>query len=290
VTDTRVKVPPEELGFGDFSKIVRKGGSKQTDELFWISRHFMRLWTPYLSWIFVKLRVSANAVTLASAIFCVTGAVLFVFSRPWAWLVGSALIFVYWTLDHCDGEVARYYQLTGRRTGERDGMFYDTLVHGIEPLLILCLAFRLYLQGGLGPWPLIVAGVDVTANGVAPQLRYYLVFVRWFEAKHKADPSFQLGAAAVPHAEALFASGSAISRTFLSRALLVVKQMLLFPGYFVTLVAAVVLDVSAGPAFHIGSAAVHWRAIWLALHAAGAALAAIHWTIVNAGRLRELKD
>lgn len=169
-------------------------------------------------------------------------------------------------------------------------MFYDTLVHGMEPLLILCLAFRLYQQGDLGTWPLILAAVDVTATCVAPGLRYYLVFVRWLEARYKADPSFRLEASEVPYEDALFAGDPAVSRTLLSRALLVVKQMLLFPGYFVTLAVAVVLDVTLGPAFHIGSAAVHWQAIWLALHALGAALAVIHWTIVNAGRLRELKD
>ncbi len=262
-----------------FYKLIRKGGPARNADPYWIDRWFFRPWTVYLSWVFVKLGWSANFVTLLSAVSLVVGSVLLCFESNALSLIGVALVVLYAGLDCCDGEVARYYRLTGQTGGGRDGSYWDNIVHGLEPVLVGCLAYRLYLTSGMGVWPLVVAAIDTTALCVAPWQRCCEIIVSWVKDRRQSGVTDPLGDFELPDDDQDAASSDmSLCRKWFAA----VKQLLLFPGYFVTLPMAVILDLVVGPISLTDGASqpivLYWIALWLLQHAVGKVLAAVRST------------
>ena len=283
-----------------FTLLMRKGGPQANADPYWIDRWFFRPWTAYLSWVFVKLRLSANAVTLLSAVVLIGGAGLLsirsVGTRSAVLqLIGAGLVVLYAALDCCDGEVARYYRLTGKSTGGRDGAYWDDLVHGLEPVLVAALAWRLYLDSHMDIWPLVVAVVDAAALCMAPWQRCCEILVAWIRDQQQSANVERI------RDVALTANGQEHSKSDLSRTQQVfaaVKQLLLFPGYFMTLPVAVILDVAIGP-IAVGTRLtesgpepiqLYWVALWLLQHAGGKVLAVARSARRYAQRLHKLPD
>lgn len=92
-----------------------------------------------LTWLFIKMKWTPNAVTLSSLVFGVAGAVLLYPQRVGLNLLGIALIIFAAILDCSDGQVARL-----SHTGSPFGRFLDGAVDMANYLAIyLALGFRL---------------------------------------------------------------------------------------------------------------------------------------------------
>ena len=271
--------PGQGSGPIQFYRLIRKGGPARNADPYWIDRWFFRPWTAYLSWVFVKLGWSANFVTLLSAVSLVVGSVLLCFESNALSLIGAALVVLYAGLDCCDGEVARYYRLTGKERSGRDGPYWDNIVHGLEPVLVGCLAYRLFLTSGMGVWPLVVAVIDAAALCVAPWQRYCEIIVSWVKDRQRSGVADPLGDLELPDDDE---GGANPEMAWSGRWFVAIKQLLLFPGYFVTLPVAAVLDVVVGPITLADNAAqpvvLYWMALWLLQHAVGKVLAAVRST------------
>ena len=92
-------------------KELREASRKDASEPLGI-RAF-RVFSIYLTALFVKLRFSPNLVSLLSIISAVGGAVLLMFGSYQFLIIGSAMMVFSYLLDRSDGELARY---TGKLT------------------------------------------------------------------------------------------------------------------------------------------------------------------------------
>lgn len=279
---------PESIG--SFMQLVRKGGPGGNADPYWVARWLFRWWTVYLSWVLVMLGFSANGVTLLSGVSVVVGGVMLGFPEPVWWVVGAGFVFLYHALDHCDGEVARYYRLTDQSSGGSDGAFWDSVVHGMEAVVVCGLGWRLYWDSGLGILPLVVAVADVAVLSVMPWQRYCEAIVGWVSRECKAGRDVRENRELLEFRDEGETTGVAGDMTFG----VWLRQLLLFPGYYVTLLVAAILDFGFGP-IEIGTdegggvkVRLYWLGIWLLIHAIGKVLSCIWSARRLAGRLREL--
>jgi phosphatidylglycerophosphate synthase len=104
------------------------------ETLFPITRHFSYRITPVL----LKYPITPNQVTVASLIIGLLGGVCFVFGQ-WGWdITGALLLVLAFTLDNCDGEIARAKKLFspfGAKLDDvsdslTDAMFFGMLGYG----------------------------------------------------------------------------------------------------------------------------------------------------------------
>ena len=115
-----------------------------------------RLYGRRLSWpitrLFLKLPVSANAVSILSIIVGAAGGVCFAFNTA-AWnIAAAALLLLSWVLDCVDGELARV-----RGTCSLDGEFIDACRHQIVcPALFAGLTLGVCARHSQSPWLLAI--------------------------------------------------------------------------------------------------------------------------------------
>jgi len=82
---------------------IKKYGLKGEKEPFSFDRFFSR----YLTWLFLRMELSANQVTVLSLIVGCMGGVFYGMGGYISALVGGALVFLFIVLDSTDGEIAR---------------------------------------------------------------------------------------------------------------------------------------------------------------------------------------
>ncbi len=109
---------------------------------------------------FIRLKVSANAVTLLSLLFGVLGGWCFLKGGA-PWMVCGALGF--WLanlMDECDGKVARETNTTSRF-----GALLDTMTDcGVHVALFLGLGMGLFHQFPQGPW--LILGIIAAVGSI----------------------------------------------------------------------------------------------------------------------------
>jgi phosphatidylglycerophosphate synthase len=64
-------------------------------------------WTPYLTLLLLKVKVTPNFITILSIIFAISGGVMLSFGKEIFSVIGGVFIIMFFALDFCDGEVAR---------------------------------------------------------------------------------------------------------------------------------------------------------------------------------------
>ncbi|MEE2698687.1 MAG: CDP-alcohol phosphatidyltransferase family protein [Pseudomonadota bacterium] len=94
-------------------------------ELLPITRHL----SYPLTLILLKLPVSPNQVTALSLTFGLIGAMFFCIGTRYASILGGVLLIICYTLDNCDGEIARQKKLSSEWGAQFDD-FSDWLVDG----------------------------------------------------------------------------------------------------------------------------------------------------------------
>jgi phosphatidylglycerophosphate synthase len=96
------------------------------EQLFPLTRQFSYLITPLL----LRLPVTPNQVTAASLLVGLAGAACFLFGQ-WGWdIFGALLIVLSYTLDCCDGEIARIKNLISS-SGEKFDDIADSIVDSV---------------------------------------------------------------------------------------------------------------------------------------------------------------
>lgn len=104
----------------------------------WTASLYLRNLSPYLTWMLLKTRISANGVTgLMILVGWSTAAALLI---PGIWGAALALVLgqLQMLIDCCDGEVARW-----RRTSSPAGVFLDKVGHySTEALIPIALGIR----------------------------------------------------------------------------------------------------------------------------------------------------
>ncbi len=95
--------------------------------------HFCQIFSPYFTWLFVRLGWTPNYVTSLMIIFGILGATFFVIPSLSFKIVGVLFIYLWYIMDISDGEVAR-----ATKTFSKFGQEFDYTAHVIyHPLFVL---------------------------------------------------------------------------------------------------------------------------------------------------------
>ncbi|MCG8325861.1 MAG: CDP-alcohol phosphatidyltransferase family protein [Thiotrichales bacterium] len=144
-------------------------------QLFPLSRTFAYFITPYL----LRLPVTPNQVTAASLFAGLAGTACFLFGQ-WGWnIAGALLIVLSYTLDYCDGEIARIKNMV-TPFGERFDDIADSLV---DSMFFVMLGTGTTLSTGRELWMWL--GIAAAAGAV---INYAINTYRNSKARSGASP------------------------------------------------------------------------------------------------------
>lgn len=104
----------------------------------WTASLYLRDLSPYLTWMLLKTRISANGVTGLMILVGWSTAAALLIPGIWGALLALVLCQLQMLVDCCDGEVARW-----RRTSSPAGVFLDKVGHySTEALIPIALGIR----------------------------------------------------------------------------------------------------------------------------------------------------
>jgi phosphatidylglycerophosphate synthase len=138
----------------------------------WSNRFFTRYFSVYITWVFAKLAISANTVTLMMLISGAAGIVLLMPHLLWLNLLAALALEMFFILDCVDGEVARWTRKTSVR-----GVFLDLVSHVFcrHGLLMICAMHAYFLTGDLKYVVLALVGHIVSLSRHASAKSYLQV-------------------------------------------------------------------------------------------------------------------
>lgn len=134
-------------GLRYYRDLCQKGES----ENFLFDKFVFRRISIFPTILFIKLGVQPNTATFLSFLASVGSCFFLVSNERLPMLIGAALVFIYYTLDHVDGELARFYIRTGQRRPSLNGSYFDLLVHSYSAnLMLFCLGVSVDKALGYG--------------------------------------------------------------------------------------------------------------------------------------------
>jgi phosphatidylglycerophosphate synthase len=125
--------------------------TKPPEHEFVLARYYGRIISPYLTWICLRVGLSADQVTIVGCLFGAVGAVLlFPVLGPWT-AAGVIALQVAYLLDFSDGQVARI-----RGTSSMAGGYLDWLTHlYVPPAAALAMSASVAIALGQ-QWPFVL--------------------------------------------------------------------------------------------------------------------------------------
>lgn len=152
----------------------------------WLARRWGRPAAVYGTWVAVRCRVSAHAVTsLAVAAQGVGCAAIGTGSR-WGFVVGVVLIHLAYWLDHVDGQVARW-----RGTASLSGVYFDYLYHHAASLMLgFALGFGLLMREREPLWAL--GGFSLAGGWVLLGLNHDCRYKAFFQRLKSESGTFEV--------------------------------------------------------------------------------------------------
>ena len=97
----------------------------------WMARHVTRPAALRITWLVAPWGISANTATLAAWLCGAAAAAALAWGTVAGWLIGAALLQLWYLLDHVDGQLARFHG-----TASLDGTQLDYLMHHTVNLLV----------------------------------------------------------------------------------------------------------------------------------------------------------
>lgn len=228
---------------GGTLKRYRELCQKGSAEILLFDKYVFRPISIFPTIAFIKLGIQPNTATFISFVAALASVVCFFSHDPAFMLAGALLAFVYYTLDHVDGELARYYIRTGQRKPELSGAYFDAVVHSYSSNLML-FAFGMSLGNEYGyrwaPYLGFVAciGVSNFAELVAARMLVQKLVQR---PETLTDPDAQK---ALKRIELLEDFVKAVGNVGFNLTTLkkIVRETLGFPGNLILIIVAAVVD------------------------------------------------
>jgi len=149
------------------------------------SRIFYRKVSPFVTYVFLKLGISANAATWLSVVSALLGCFLISLSKVSYTLIGLFFIQFWYVLDHVDGEIARF-----TRTSSKEGLYLDVMTHNlVHPIIFFSYGLDAvnYLSVTVDFWNItfslrriilflsFIAGLSVIVIDLASALRFQVL-------------------------------------------------------------------------------------------------------------------
>ncbi|MDA7979289.1 MAG: CDP-alcohol phosphatidyltransferase family protein [Pirellulales bacterium] len=136
----------------------------------WMARRISRPLALRVTRVLVPYGVSAHAMTFIALGVATAAVACFTCGTMVSWLVGAALLQLWYLLDHVDGQLARY-----ANKESLDGAGLDYLMHHLVNLLLpLGMGWGLFRQSGVSWWMLVgvAASVGLLSIGLIHDVRY----------------------------------------------------------------------------------------------------------------------
>lgn len=152
---------------------------KETDGF--MSRHFARPISIFVSRRIVNWGVTPNQMTIVSMLIGLSGAPFFLSDTAALQTVGALLFVTHSVLDGCDGELARLTYRESRLGGILD-FIGDNLVH---IAVFGCMGWGWYMASD-SPWPLYL-GISAVVGAAGSALAVYGLTLRAKEVKERSD-------------------------------------------------------------------------------------------------------
>ena len=150
----------------------------------WYVRHILRDAALPVTWLLVHTEVSANQITLVSLIVGLLGIAFFAGLSPFYFLLGTALLQLWYFMDHVDGQIARY-----RKTSCLTGRFFDFMTHHIIHGAIF-FGLAAYVFRATGSPFMLVWGYITSLSIMVFNLIHDTKYKTFFEALEKTGGRF----------------------------------------------------------------------------------------------------
>lgn len=231
-------------GIEHYRGLCQKGDA----ENYLFDKYVFRRISIYFTIIAIKVGLRPNQATFLSLVAILASFPFLATNSPGLMLLGAALVFTYYTLDHVDGELARYYIAKGEMTPSLTGQFFDVLVHSYSANIIMFVfgiaAYRLFGY----EWAVIAGFIGCIGASSFPNLVAAKVMVN----KLVNEPDVFGRPEAQPllmHLERKQRQIAAVNAHFLDPAKLrkLVGEMVGFPGILVVIILAVIVDAFMEP-------------------------------------------
>lgn len=136
----------------------------------WMARRVARPVALRVTWVVLPWGLSAHAVTASALLVACCAAAAFAWGGTAGWLIGAALLQLWYLLDHVDGQLARWHG-----TASLDGVALDYLMHHVVTLIIpLGIGYGLFSATWQPGWLLsgLCWGVGLLVLGLLHDVRY----------------------------------------------------------------------------------------------------------------------
>ena len=147
-------------------KAAYTGDKKESDLAKWWGYYGARLPPFYLTWPFLKLRISANSATWFTTGVGLLGAGFLAYGEYWTALVGAFLVNLWLVLDCVDGNIARYHKQCSKY-----GDFLDS-VSGYVMLSTMFFATGIGIFRGGDSAVFLILGAGASIASIYPRLVY----------------------------------------------------------------------------------------------------------------------
>ena len=127
-----------KLTLNETREKCKRKDNKLNNKLHWLSSKF----SIYFSFFFLKLRLSADQVTIIFFLIGLIGALLFTFNSIILSVIAYIMFRLHIIIDMSDGDVARFNQSYSIR-----GAYWDAVIHSIvNPLYYVFISYSFYVQ------------------------------------------------------------------------------------------------------------------------------------------------
>ena len=127
-----------KTSLSDVKKGCKRKNAEANNKLHWFSSKF----SIYLSYVFIKLRFTADQVTIIFFLVGLLGVFSFGLNSLPLSILGYLLFRLHIIIDMSDGDVARFNQSFSIR-----GAYWDAVIHSIlNPLYYIFICFSFYIQ------------------------------------------------------------------------------------------------------------------------------------------------
>lgn len=261
---------------------------KNESENYLLDKYLFRKLSIYFTIASIKLGLSANQATFLSLLAALGSLYFFTLNSAGAMITAAVLVFLYYMLDHVDGELARYYIKTGRQSPSLSGHYFDLLVHRYSTNLMLFFmgvsVYRLFgyeyavLLGfiaciGISSFPNVIA-----AHVLAGKLAHSPAAIERPETQRILE-----------RLERKEEQIKGVRGDAAARVRKILGELLFFPGHIVMIVAVLIADALAPQGFTLLAYAFNFRLIFLAgmalLFTLKTAVQGYQWIV----RFRELR-
>jgi len=177
-------------------------------------------------------------------------------------LAAAVLIFLYYILDHVDGELARYHIATGRQTPSLQGHYFDLLVHRYSSnLMLFFMAISVYRLFGYEYAVLLgfvaCIGVSSFPNVVAAHV---------LAGRLAHDPGLIESPETQRILQQLERKQGQIEEIRggpVARLKKILGELLFFPGHIIAIIAVLIIDLFMPQGFILFSYSINFRLLFL---------------------------